>query len=152
MPAKNNFIDFPLFQVPEYQTPRDYCRGENQQQALIILSSEEDNEDLNTFLAKILSAVKLDLQKDILLLAIPPGEQIHLGALIRQENIRTVITFGIPPKRMGVHLSPTPYHPMAIGSLKLLFAHSLGEIYTERQQGGKQKAGALWRSLQKLFV
>jgi len=152
MSTKNNLIDFPIFQVPEYQIPDNFLRGGNQKKAMVILSSNEDTEDLNTFLAKILSAVKLDFQKDILLLSIPADEQIHLNTIARQENIITVIAFGIPPKQLGIHLSSTFYQTTSIGSLNLLFAHSLGEIHTERQQGGKQKAGALWRALQRLFV
>lgn len=152
MPTKNHFIDFPIFQAPEYDAFSESCRGENQRKTLILFASSEDTEELNTFLAKILAAVKLDLQKDVLLLPLPEEERMHLSSIIRKEKIATVIVFGIPFNRLGVHISTSVYQPVAAGSIQWLYAHSLTDIYTERQQGGRQKAGALWRALQSLFL
>ena len=152
MPTSNHFLDFPIFQIPEYDAFSESCRGENQRKTLILFSSRDDTEELNTFLAKILAAVKLDLQKDILLLPLPEDQQVHLGSIVRKRKIQTVIVFGIPFNRLGIHLASAHYQPVPAGATQWLLAHSLTDIYTERQQGGKQKAGALWRALQSLFL
>lgn len=152
MSANNHFIDFPIFQTPEYNTCSESRRGENQRKTLILFAAGEDTEDLNVFLSKILAAVKLDLQKDVLVLPLPEDEPLHAISIVRKEKIDTVIVFGLPFNRLGVHLAAPFYQPVTAGSAQWLLAHSLADIYAERQQGGKQKAGALWRSLQSLFL
>ena len=152
MSSNNRFIDFPIFQATEYNAHSGSRRGENQRKILILFAAEEDTEEFNAFLAKILAAVNLDLQKDVLLLPFPEGEQIHLSSILRQEEVATVMVFGISLNSLGVHLATPLYHPLASGSIRWLLAHSLTDIHAERQQGGKQKAGALWRALQSLFL
>lgn len=152
MASNNHFIDFPIFQTPEYNTCSESCRGENQRNTLILFAAGEDTDELNAFLAKILAAVKLDLQKDVLLLPLPEDEPLHASSIVRKEKIETVIIFGLPGERLGIHLAIPLYQPVAAGSAQWLLAHSLTDIYAERQQGGKQKAGALWRALQSLFL
>jgi hypothetical protein len=152
MSSSNHFIDFPIFQTPEYNTCSGSRRGENQRNTLILFAAGEDTDDLNAFLAKILAAVNLDLQKDVLLLPLPEDEPLHASSIVRREKIETVIIFGLPFHRLGVHLAASLYQPVTAGSTQWLLAHSLTDIYAERQQGGKQKAGALWRALQSLFL
>lgn len=152
MSAKDHFLDFPVFPAPEFQFRREKCRGENQKKVLLLIPSDQDTEVLQAFLSKILKAAHLDPQKDILLCPVDDGELLHLPSLIRKEPAETVIAFGIAPERLSVQLSVSPYQPIRIGSLRLLFAHSLTDIHEERRQGGKQKAGALWQALQALFL
>lgn len=152
MATTDPFIDFPIFRIPEFQIQRDRCRGENEKKVLVLAPSDEDTEVLQTFLTKILGAAGLDLQKDVLLFPVFSDEDLHLRSIIQQEDIQTVVSFGIAPSKLGVHTAMARYQPVAVGGRRLLFAHSLLEIQEERQKGGKEKAGALWRALQHLFL
>ncbi len=151
MSALKHFIDFPLFPAPEYAVFDDRRKGQNKRGVLIVLQSGEDTEVLQTFLSKILDAAKINLAQDALLLRLAEDESVHLPTLIRKDYIRTITAFGLQPARLGVRFHTATYQITKLGSTRFLFAHSLQEIYDERQKGGRQKAGALWKALQNLF-
>ncbi len=147
---KNNFIDFPLFVVPEIDPKQ--CLGANNEQVLVVYQVTAAREDLEAFLGKILTAVQLDIQKDVALLAITPGTSFSLSRLRRQVPVRKAIFFGVEPGAVGLHCAGRRYAPLAFSDFTCVFADELGTIFQERQQGGKRLSGALWQSLQELFV
>lgn len=147
---KNNFIDFPLFLVPE--AVPNYYLGDNGRQVLIVYQVTAPREELEGFLGKILTAVKLDIEKDIALLPITPGTSFSLSRLRKQVPVRTAIVFGMAPSAIGLQCVSRRYTPLRLDGLTCLFADELEVICRERQQGGKRLSAALWQSLQSLFL
>lgn len=146
---KNDFIDFPLFVIPEAE-PK-HCSGDNREQVLVVFQATTDLEALKTFLGNVLEAVQLNIQKDITLISLTPGETFSLSRLRKRLPVGKAIVFGLPPSAIGLQCPELRYRLLAFHGMTCLFADELETIYRERQQGGKRLSTALWRSLKTLF-
>ena len=144
-------MNFQIFAVSESKAPLERCRGNNQRNLLVIYEEEKREEVLESFLATVFSALKLELQRDILLLQLTPGEQLSFAALRRQRVIDYLISFGVPPQRLGIQVEYDHYRPFIIESTHFLFAGNLRQIWEAHQQGDKHRSAVLWKSMQLLF-
>lgn len=145
------FIDFAILNVPEKDHLADQLRGQNQQHVLVVFHDTDENEELAVFLGKIFAAVQIDLHKDTILLKLTSFERFSFAGLRQMQDIQTVILFGIHPEQLGVQFVTPPYHPIRHENITFLFADDLQAIFAERQAGGKQMSGALWKALKDLF-
>lgn len=146
------FKDFKIFVVPETNTQLKRIKGNNQSGLIIVWESKEESEEIESFLAKILSAVQLDLSKDSSLIQLQPNEKMQLSQIKKTYPSKYLISFGLEPKRLGLHFDIVPYKALQHQEIIYLFADDLIDIYEERQAGGKQKSGALWKALQAIFL
>lgn len=146
------FFDFPVVHVPDPVQWRPRLSGQNAQQVLIVFQHTGEAVALTTFLEKVLAAAKLDIQKDTFILTIAPEEAPSFIQLKQQIDFQYFITFGIEPLRMGLAVAAPLYRPFVLDNVQLLFADDLQKIQAEREQGGKQMSGELWRALKTLFL
>lgn len=119
--------------------------------ALLESSGPEEDAALGDFLEKVLAAAGIRLSTDVLLIRLTKGEPFSFSQLSRRHGIRQVLIFGIEPGLLGLHFQLPLYQPVQLGPTTFLLAHNLADIHQERQQGGKEKAGLLWKALQILF-
>ena len=101
------------------------------------------------FLEKILEAIQLDLIQDTLFINIK-SEEVPAFQEIRKNKLQSLILFGIPPEEMGIRLQINRYQILNHQDIKILWADDIKAIYEERQAGGKQMSGQLWKALQVL--
>lgn len=148
----NLFFDFPLFPASHELPAPKFCSGENQKNILIILKWESAADELKPFLSKVLTSVKLDIDKDVLIVDKTPENNIGFNALLKEYTFRHILIFGILPQDLGLHFKLSTYEALSHRGQVYLLADALSEIYEERQSGGKQKAGALWNCLKSIFV
>ena len=148
----SKFKDFKIFAVPETNKLLKRLKGDNQSGVLIVWESVEESEEIEAFLAKILSAVQLDLKRDSSLIQLHPNEKMRFTQVKDKLSSKYLISFGIQPGRLGLHFENQPYQFIQHQDVTYLFADNLMEIYEERQAGGKQKSGALWKALQAIFL
>lgn len=148
----NLFFDFPLFPASDELPAPEFCSGENQKNILIILKWESAIDELKPFLSKVLTAVKLDIEKDVFIINKTPENNIGFNALLKEYTFRHIIIFGILPHELGLHFKLSTYEALSHRDQVYLLADALVDIYAERQSGGKEKAGALWNSLKSIFV
>lgn len=147
-----SFFDFKLFAIPENDNSSERCIGENAKHLLLLYHPGEQQEELQSFLAKILQAIQLDLQKDALQLPINTDESIQLAAIANTKKCRTVIIFGHSLAQLGLHLELPLYYPTLHQGITFLLTDPLLSIYQERQNGGKKMSGALWSALREIFL
>ena len=148
----SNFNDFELFAVPERHEFISRGQGANEKGLILSWEAEENSEKMEAFLGKILSALQLNLERDAFLLRLTPGAKLSFAGLREKQEIQHLVAFGIPPTRLGLHFEFSPYQAFQNEQITFLFADSLPEIYQERQEGGRQKSGALWNALQTIFL
>lgn len=148
----NLFFDFPLFPASNELPASKFCSGENQKNILIVLKWESAIDELKPFLSKVLTAVKLDIEKDVLIVDKTPENNIGFNALLKAYTFRHILIFGILPQELGLHFKLSTYEALSHRGQLYLLADGIEDIYKERQSGGKQKAGALWNSLKSIFV
>lgn len=120
----------------------------NSFKVMVVLEAKEDNDLLDGLLKKILSAINIDLSKDVCLVKAP--DQIHhLNILksIKDLGINKVLCFGLQPKDLTLNFSTTYYKPMHVGDLTFLFSDALSIL---NQDPARKKA--LWVNLQEIFL
>ncbi len=143
----NQFLDFQIFAIENVDTLLGKCSGNNDKKLFIVCSStEKKGEDVN-FLQKILGAVHLDIQKDVLLLHVTPSEQFSFIELCKKVDIETAILFGLSPRQAGLNLNIPPYHPLRFADKTFLLADNLQKLQTNLPL-----KKALWGCLQELFL
>ena len=103
------------------------------------------------FLEKILAAVQLDMGRDTCLLRLHPGESFSWGLLHNRFPAATFLSFGVEPSRLGLRFGLLPYQPVQHAGTTYLLADDINVVFEERQRGGKERAGLLWRSLREIF-
>jgi len=75
----------------------------NPPKVLLVLSQTEDKDLLNTFLPKILQAVKIDMKKESLSI-VHSHQVLNILDLIKDSKIENVISFGVSPKDLSLNV------------------------------------------------
>ena len=149
---KPSFQNWTIFPIPEAADAGSRIRGGNAKSLLLIYTIEQETADtLEAFLKKVIHSVGFDLTQDAATLILSPGEKLSLSQLRQQVPFDRVITFGPTPAQVGLNFIGPAYTPVDLSGRQYLFADSLESIYRERQQGGKQKAGKLWKAMKSMF-
>jgi hypothetical protein len=149
---KTTLFDFNLFPLSEPSDIQKRLKGSNKKRVFIVVNWEEGTEVLEPFLSKVLAAAQIGLYEDVLLLSITPDEHIGLHPLLSDNEIHHVLIFGPYLQQLGLNFRAMPYQPVKIEDRIFLQTDSLKAIFEERQSGGKEKAGALWKNLKSLFL
>lgn len=146
------FIDFKIVDIPELTQWPERRKGENARRVLIIHSAgAEDADTLQGFLARIVGAVGLDLNRDAHLIVMQPDESCIIHALRPSIEADTLLIFGIAPASLGLRFKAPLYQPIRQGGITYFFADDLTLLFQERQRGEKERSAALWQGLQELF-
>jgi hypothetical protein len=143
---KNTFINYKTFSIVDSNAIKLF--GQNQKKMLIIINSDEfDNEQSLNFLRKILAAIKYDLDVDAIIAATSTDNHFQLSALYQNTSPNTVISFGFPPKQLGIYANLRNYAFFSLQEVHYLFCDSLNHI--EQQ---KDLKAALWDALRGRFL
>jgi len=147
-----HFLNFNVINLAETEAIAARCMGQNARNTLIVFQAEENAGELRTFLAKMLAAAQLDLEKDVLTLQVTETDPFSFSNLCQHFNIQSLLVFGIPLERLGIHFALPPYHILQYEGRTYVCADDLAAICAERQQGGKRMSGESWKVLQTLFL
>lgn len=149
---KPGLLDFHLFPLSDWRQANERLSGNNARHVLVVTEQQQGNEELTDFLGKILSAVKLNLVEDTLLLKLTRRENISFSDLSRHHSIRQVLLFGIEPRQLGLHFSLPLNVPMSFGGRFFLYTYPLALLFEERTADSRPKAASLWKNLKQLFI
>lgn len=145
---KNAFYDFTAYNLPDSENFHALVSGNNERNILIGFLDEQRDE-LEVFLKKIITAAKIDIEKDCLILrgdsenvVLPPFS--HLKS---SHKIEKVVLFGIKGKDMGFNIETPLYIPFEFNHCYFLFADKLSAI-----ENSMERKKALWLGLQTLFL
>lgn len=141
---KHPFLDFKIISVSDTKNIISQCSG-NTQKGIFISYSTSD-ETMVDFLAKILSAVELDLQSDVLILRKTPNNDFSFSSFSQEINIQKVVLFGIPPQSIGLQINYQKYQPINRNNCLFLFADELATI-----SANQQLKKLLWNALKEIF-
>ena len=133
------FFDFEIYSGLNY-AENPHCE---EQKSIAVLMKNASEADL-LFLSKILAAVKLDIDKDILLInssSLPAFNQFK-----KVPSIDKLLVFGILPAEIGLHFKVKPYSLIDFNNFSFLFVHALKDISED-----VNKKKMLWQQLQVLF-
>lgn len=147
-----SFIDFQIFSVSEPQKWKPHLKGKNTKGIFITYNILDSAHELQTFLAKILAAAKIDIQQDTLWLPAKNIPIFPLAQLTNSNSIKYVLAFGRKPQEMGLNISVKLYQPFLLNNIRFIFADDLSTILKERKEGGKVKSVALWNCLKATFL
>jgi hypothetical protein len=143
---EKSFLDFKIFKVPENNQTATFISGDNKC-SILIGYLDEENDDLISFLTKIIAAVKLNIETDCLKLAIKKDGAIPAFSQIKQQYaVKTAIFFGITPPQLGLKITPPQYLTFDFNDTTFLFVDKLSVISTS-----EDKKRGLWNCLKLLF-
>ncbi|HMQ48052.1 MAG TPA: hypothetical protein PKA00_11830 [Saprospiraceae bacterium] len=149
----STFIDFDLIDISEAVDVQKMLPDNGLKSILVFLPiSNQSEAHLIGFLEKVFAAVQIDLKRQVSLFFLTNETPLNLNSLHRLADIPHVLFFGISPEAVGLNMEYSYYQPILFQSCTYLFAHDLNTLYEERQQGGKQYSGALWKNLKQLFL
>ena len=141
---KHPFLDFKIISLSDTQKLIGQCTGNADKG--IFISYPTNDEPMIDFLAKILSAVKLDLHSDVLILRKTPNNDFSFSSFSQEINIQKVILFGIHPQAIGLQINYQKYHPIKLNDCLFVFADELTAI-----SANQQLKKLLWNALKEVF-
>ncbi len=109
-----------------------------------VVLRRSDYPDHAALLEKILLAIDIDLKSEALLMIVNDGDQVNLGHLARQFNIKEIIVFGFNRRRIGFQSHFLPNVRYTTEQFSLMLTFSLDQL-----QHNKEKKFALWTALKK---
>lgn len=139
----SNILDFTAYPVDD-DLPFP-ARGNNKKGIVIICAGQESPET-QAFLSRVLQAVQLQAEEDTCQIHLQPGAQLWMTGLQDKIPFSRLISFGIPPQRLGYNLLAAPYQPLPLGNKTLLFAHTLSQV-----MGQPELKKPLWEALKQMF-
>lgn len=145
-PLLPDFLDFDVYPFDEKDW-ESWCHGTNEKETLIVISANDNSDELTAFLTKIIGAVKYDLNRDTLLCILPNDSKLSLQTILKKHSIKKVLVFGIELNKLALHLQLPIYQPIKWNNLELLQADNLSKI-----SQNNQLKGALWNALQAIFL
>ncbi|MEM6316710.1 MAG: hypothetical protein AAF960_03515 [Bacteroidota bacterium] len=141
----NSFLDFKVINVADTAQLEKEFQGKVDKGVFICFLTEDV--ELIPFLTKVLGAVKLDLENDVLVLQKTPDNNFSFSSVAKAKGITKALFFGVSPKDVGFQAALKKYTLTTLGDFTILFADSLAEI--SNQQALKKQ---LWVALQQLFA
>lgn len=145
---KSNFIlKEPFFDFAYYDIPDQAAQvADTSNRSILVVLKEEDYNAQETLLLKILSAVGVDADKDVLFVKLKDGDY---GPISHYDHpaLNKVIAFGLKPTELGYNASFKGYRFYKTESYSLLLSHSLVAL-----ADSQEKKKALWEALQKAFA
>ena len=140
----SQLINFSIVPKTEKGTILAHCKGNNAK-GVFLLYKESEAEQV-PFLTKILAAVQLDMEQNVIVFASTETQTFSLSDIRESHSLTKAIIFGFPPQHIGLQVQFQKYQLYTIGGVQYLFADSLKEIESE-----KAKKGLLWGALQQMF-
>jgi len=138
-------INFKIVAKVEKESILKDCKGRNAK-GVFLLYKDSEAEQV-PFLAKILAAVQLDMEQDVIVFPSTDTQTFSLSDISESHSFKKAIIFGFAPQHIGLQVQFQKYQLYAIKDIQYLFADSLQEI-----ENDKAKKGLLWGALQQLFV
>ena len=96
---------------------------------------------------KILGAINVQDLNEVRQLHLKPSDGISLYSLIKESNIKQIISFGFPVTQLGLHIDHKPYQMVAFKDLQMIISADL-DIVNSNSDHKK----ALWGALKKWVV
>lgn len=144
---KNSYLGYKVFVVPEFDQTGTHISGENARHILLGILSE-NNAELDAFLEKIISATKLSLKTDCLLINIVDKEHFpSFSQISAHHTIEKAVFFGLKPKDIGLNIETPQYQALLFNDCTFLFADPLSKIFYSAEL-----KKSLWACLQKMFL
>ena len=139
----NHFFDFEIFMLNEEFPGK--ITGENQRKILVVTQPAPTKAEM-LFLEKVLTAVKVDVVKDIALAVAEEKQTFNLFDVLRKLPTERVLIFGLTPPQCGLNLNLTKYQPLVHSGVQILLCNQLAEI-----ENNQQLKRHLWSALQQIF-
>ncbi len=144
---KTSFLDYQIFPTPELNEFSGQLTGTNARQVLVGFFDEQSDER-EAYLTKIMSAAKLNLSEDCLILRGSLDTRFPSFAQMHQANaFKQAVLFGIKPSDLGLNLEIPPYQPVVFNHCTFLFVDKISAI-----EPSKERRAALWTCLQRMFL
>jgi hypothetical protein len=144
---KTSFLDYQIFPTPELGEFSTYIEGANARETLVAFFDEQSVER-EDYLKKIMSAAKLNLLEDCLILR--GSLETKFPSFTQLQNVQTLnkaVLFGINPTDLGLNLNFPLYQPVVFAHCTFLFLDKISVI-----EPSKERRAALWACLQKMFL
>jgi hypothetical protein len=142
----NSYLDYKVFVVSDTSKINEKLSGDNGKYILIV-TSEDDDAEMVTFLEKILTAVKIQLQTDCLILrGMDSSDFPSFSDIVKNHKIDKALVFGFKASDLGLVFQTPQYFITEILDYKFLFVDNLSIIFKQ-----VEKKKALWDNLQLLF-
>jgi hypothetical protein len=136
-----------IFIAPE-RAATEFYQGSFARRVWVLALDEPDFAAANkAFLAKVLAAANLNLEKDTLFAEIPASEPLHFSADLKQKQPERVLVFGLPPAQLGLTIEIQLYRPTAFYGIEWLFADTLSALEPD-----KNRKSQLWSTLKQMFL
>ncbi|MBL7815369.1 MAG: hypothetical protein JNL70_10170 [Saprospiraceae bacterium] len=139
------FYDFTVYKLPNTENFQEKISGTNDKGILIVFLDEQRTE-LEAFLKKIIASIKLDYEKDCLILR---GSHVDLlptmAQLKSQFTFKKTLIFGFKGKDLGLNIETPLYTAFVFNENRYLFADKLSII-----ENSVERKKALWSVLQSL--
>ena len=143
---KTGYLDYKVFVIPELSEISAMLSGENQKHILIGFT-DENNPEMDAFLDKILTAAKLHIPTDCLLLKRLGDEALpSFSQIFNKNTIDKAVLFGILPKDLGLKITPPQYLPIEFNNCTFLFIDNLSKI-----NNSPELKRDLWSCLKEIF-
>ncbi|MBT8221444.1 MAG: hypothetical protein KJP00_16570 [Bacteroidia bacterium] len=113
--------------------------GDSNSDFLIVIPQDCANMEL---IQKILSAINISDISDIQVLELRESDSISIFPFLKRRNIQKMISFGIPSKRLGIHVEHQLYQPLKFQEKDLIFT---ADIIALKDQSNHKKL--LWSAL-----
>lgn len=136
-----------IFIAPEH-TALYFSKGSFASRVWVFALDEGSAANANRdFLAKVLAAANLNLEKDTLFAEIYASEPVHFSTDLKNKEPQQVLVFGLMPRQLGLTIDVPLYKPVSFYGATWLFADALSVLEPD-----KTKKSQLWSALKQLFL
>ena len=135
-----------VYLVPE-DNILEQVRGQFAKKIFILARREPNAPGNHAFLAKVLSATEVQLDRDAALVLADAGTLLSLLPVMHQKHPEKILVFGFVPEEIGLRVNAPLYKPFLFYQSTWLFADALSELEPDRTLKGH-----LWTALKQIFL
>ena len=138
-----------IFNIDTYNVPPEVdttTRGDRNTAYMCIILRHSDYGEHQDLLNNILKAIKIDVDKDVMLLLLDEAEACPLHNHVTKKT-KYVLSFGLGIKDIGLNASFVANYFYQTETYAVMLTHGLSKLNSDTS-----KKKALWSTLQKTFL
>lgn len=131
-----------IFQVDNSHFDLEELEKKLDKKSVIVVHATPLSDAALALLEKILSAINVQLNEDVLLVHLSADQKLPLGRLLRNTPIRLILNFSCKPKQLKMNIEGTKYAVLRFSECNFISSDSIEEL-----QKNKQLKMLLWNAL-----
>lgn len=143
---EEGFFSHKIISIPQAMEMPKKITELPEKSTLVFYAESDNTEEALSFLKKVLMAVHLTPEQNVLLLCLTANTYFSSATWLHTPNIAQVLVFGLKPSQIGLHINATLHESFLFNGKSFIFSAAIHQLIDNPQE-----KKALWGAMKVMF-